>query len=615
MWLLDTQDNDTPRLRSIREIDLEADPKTGFPRIQYAIFSHTWAPDDEQEISFDDIQSGNFSRTSTGWRKIQHCRRQAAQDGLEYAWIDTCCIDKRSSAELQEAINSMFHWYSRSNVCYVFLTDVSKAELDSEELATHENCKHLKARDRGVKLIDNAFTRSLWFSRGWTLQELLAPKHVYFYDKDWQLLGDKKSLQCWVSRAAGIDGDVLRGDYSLQQCSVAMRMSWAASRRTTRIEDRAYSLLGIFDVNMPMLYGEGSKAFMRLQEEIIKTNDDQTIFVWESDQSDYVGMLAPDLDAFQGKGEHHYYTFFPSQGFSLSNRGLLIKMPLVQWSLDIYIAVLCCGIIVNGNGKPQGIYLQRLGNSEQYGRVRFQGRHSVPVEGALPALKPVYVRQRALYPSEMHYLQERDYEFGIDPLLLSPSSQQPVNILLGQYRQQDRTISQPPGSKIYPITILSLDHLRLQAEWLGLGFDHDFHPVIVFADSIAFFRSDGSHLELSTQAPGDGSLDRQSSTNPLRGSDHVSNNNYQKFLSSLQHPTLLGQSYQSAVGIIEPVHSYGTYWACKCYLDKETQQFVLLNTRASNGAPVSVTVTIQSWSKKENRALWQVRLTVAHDDE
>ncbi|GIZ45899.1 hypothetical protein CKM354_000904700 [Cercospora kikuchii] len=409
----------------------------------------------------------------------------------------------------------MFRWYSRSNVCYVFLTDVSKAELDLDELATHANCRHLKARDSGVKLIDNAFARCLWFSRGWTLQELLAPKHLYFYDKDWQLLGDKKSLQCWISQASGIDGDVLCGDYSLQQCSVAMRMSWAARRRTTRVEDRAYSLLGIFDVNMPMLYGEGSKAFMRLQEEIIKTNDDQTIFVWESDQSDYVGMLAPDLDAFQGKGEHHYYTFFPSQGFSLSNRGLLIKMPLIQWSLDIYIAVLCCGIIVNGNGKPQGIYLQRLGSSEQYGRVRFQGRHSVPVEGALPALKPVYVRQRVLYPSEMHYLQERDYEFEIDPLLLSPSPQQPVNILLGQYRQQDRTISQPPGSKIYPITILSLDHLRLQAKWLGLGFDHDFHPVIVFATSIAFFRSDGSHLDLSTQALG-----------VMRGSDHVSNNNY-----------------------------------------------------------------------------------------
>ncbi|PPJ54095.1 hypothetical protein CBER1_06330 [Cercospora berteroae] len=553
MWLLDTKDNETPQLTSVRETDLEVDPKTGFPRIQYAIFSHTWTQDDEQEIHFDDLRSGNFSLTGLGWRKLQHCRRQAARDGLEYAWIDTCCIDKRSSAELQEAINSMFHWYSRSNVCYVFLTDVRKAELDLEELATHANCRHLKARKRGVKLINNAFTRCLWFSRGWTLQELLAPKYVYFYDQDWQLIGDKKSLQCWISQASGMDGDVLRGDYNLQQCSVAMRMSWAARRRTTRIEDRAYSLLGIFDVNMPMLYGEGSRAFMRLQEEIIKTNDDQTIFVWESDQSDHVGMLAPDLDAFQGKGEHHYHTFFPSQGFSLSNRGLFIKMPLIQWSLDIYIAVLCCGVIVNGNGKPQGIYLHRLGNSEQYGRVRFQGRHSVPVEGALPALKSVYVRQRALYQSEMHYLQERDYEFEIDPLLLSPSSQDPSNIRLGQYHLQNRTITQPPGSKGYPIAILSLDHLGLQLKWPGLGFDDDFHPVVVFAESIAFFPSNGGQLDLSTKAQGIGLLDRQSPANPLGGSDHVSKNDYREFLSSLQHPTLLGQSYQSIVGIIDPI--------------------------------------------------------------
>ncbi|KAF2208075.1 hypothetical protein CERZMDRAFT_21249, partial [Cercospora zeae-maydis SCOH1-5] len=273
----------------------------------YAIFSHTWARDGEDEIGFDDLRSGNFLKSSTGWHKIQHCRRQAARDGLQYAWIDTCCIEKRSSAELQEAINSMYHWYSRSNVCYVFLTD---------------------ARESGVSRIDNAFTRCLWFSRGWTLQELLALKYVYFYDKDWQLLGDKRSLQCWISRAAGIDGDVLRGDYSLQQCSVAMRMSWAARRHTTRVEDRAYSLLGLFDVNMPMLYGEGSKAFMRLQEEIIKTNNDQSIFVWESDQSNHIGMLAPNLEAFEGKGDHFYHTFFPPQGFSLSNSGLLIKMPL-----------------------------------------------------------------------------------------------------------------------------------------------------------------------------------------------------------------------------------------------------------------------------------------------
>ncbi|KAM3413555.1 hypothetical protein BST61_g11543 [Cercospora zeina] len=414
----------------------------------------------EDEIGSDDLRSGNFSHPSTGWHKIQYSRRQAARDGLEYAWIDTCCIDKRSSAELQEAINSMFHWYSRTVVCYVFLTDVSKGELDMGELATHANCRHLKAREPGVSRLGNAFINCLWFSRGWTLQEHLAPKHVYFYDKDWYLLGDKKSLQCWISRAAGIDGDVLRGDYTFQHCSVAMRMSWAARRRTTRIEDRAYSILGLFDVNMPMLYGEGSKAFMRLQEEIIKTNNDQSIFVWESDQSNHIGMLAPNLDAFQGKGDHFYHTFFPPRGFSLSNSELLIKMPLIQWSLDVYIAVLCCGPIISG----------KVSNMD------------IP-----------------LYPQELDYIHERDYEFGIDPLLLSPSAHRPSNIPDGKYYPETLTITLPPGSKAYPLTILSIEHLGLQLKFLGLGLDDDFHPVIVLADSYYFFMVNETHLDPTDQ--------------------------------------------------------------------------------------------------------------------
>ena len=607
MWLLDTQDNDTPRLRSIREIDLEADPKTGFPRIQYAIFSHTWAPDDEQEISFDDIQSGNFSRTSTGWRKIRHCRRQAAQDGLEYAWIDTCCIDKRSSAELQEAINSMFHWYSRSNVCYVFLTDVSKAELDLEELATHENCKHLKARDRGVKLIDNAFTRSLWFSRGWTLQELLAPKHVHFYDKDWQLLGNKRSLQCWISRAAGIDGDILRGDYSLQQCSVAMRLSWAAGRETTRIEDRAYSLLGLFDVNMPMLYGEGQKAFMRLQEEIIKMNDDHSIFIWKRDDIDpsHIGMLAPNLDAFKGKGEHTYHNYFPSEGFSLSNRGLSIKMPLIQYSLDTYIAVLSCGLVSDGATFSHGLFLRRLGDRKQYGRVRFQGRHSIKVNEDLPPSKSIYVRQRPLSPSELYYLDDHGYKFFVAPSLLSPSSEDPTNIYFGQH--SSCAITQPTGVRAYPIAILSIRHLRLDQKWLSLGFDDDFHPVVVLSDTFSILMHTAGGIDLTDYEFFDiekRNTDLYHVARSAFGPPALPGSGHEDFLNDLKFPTFIHIGLEEGKWTVKPVQTNrGTYWGCKCFRDVAHLDLGLAKTGNAAQARGSSTVKIRIGKKGPH---WQI---------
>jgi hypothetical protein len=165
---------------------------------------------------------------------------------------NSCCIDKTSTAELSEAINSMFRWYREARVCYAYLADVQEA----------------------TQLAD-----SRWFTRGWTLQELVAPSTVWFYTVDWQYLGSKVDLQLELQRVTGIDTGVLT-DGVLEKVSIAGRMSWAAKRQTTRIEDRAYSLMGIFDVNMPLLYGEGKKAFVRLQEEIMKTSDDQSLFAW-----------------------------------------------------------------------------------------------------------------------------------------------------------------------------------------------------------------------------------------------------------------------------------------------------------------------------------------------
>ncbi|KAI1322726.1 HET-domain-containing protein [Xylariaceae sp. FL0255] len=220
----------------------------------YAVLSHRWG---SEEISFQDL--------SRRLQKIENCCRQALHDGFQWAWVDTCWIDKTSSAELSEAINSMFAWYKRSAVCYIFLNDVSETTVNFTRT-------------------ESSFHRSQWFTRGWTLQELLAPRHARFFNSRWEILGEmtEQSDLCEiVSSITRIPMGYLNGSLPLSQACVAMRMSWASRRITTRVEDIAYCLLGIFDVNMPLLYGEGSKAFLRLQECIIQKTHDSTILVWD----------------------------------------------------------------------------------------------------------------------------------------------------------------------------------------------------------------------------------------------------------------------------------------------------------------------------------------------
>ncbi|RFU33628.1 hypothetical protein B7463_g2650, partial [Scytalidium lignicola] len=176
----------------------------------YVILSHTW---DIEEVSFEDYV-GQQCKSKKGYNKIYDCCRVAESEGFQYGWIDTCCIDKSSSAELSEAINSMFRWYREAALCYVYLSDV-----DSSEDPTAEH---------------SSFFRSRWFTRGWTLQELLAPTEVVFLSSDWVEIGSKKSLLSTVSRIAGIDEKAL-DEYRWTEYSVAQKMSWAAGRQTTRI--------------------------------------------------------------------------------------------------------------------------------------------------------------------------------------------------------------------------------------------------------------------------------------------------------------------------------------------------------------------------------------------
>jgi hypothetical protein len=222
----------------------------------YAILSHTWGEHGD-EVTFKDVVEST-GKHKAGYNKVLFCGQQAAKDGLQYFWVDTCCIDKSSSAELSEAINSMFRWYRDATQCYVYLNDVSVSD-------SFENTESPQST------WETGFRNSRWFTRGWTLQELIAPVSVIFFSREGERLGDKKSLEAQIHDVTGVDVGVLRGTSPLFLYDVHERMSWAAKRWTTIQEDKAYSLLGIFNIHLPIIYGEGENAFIRLQEEIEKS--------------------------------------------------------------------------------------------------------------------------------------------------------------------------------------------------------------------------------------------------------------------------------------------------------------------------------------------------------
>ncbi|KAK7468914.1 hypothetical protein VKT23_003411 [Stygiomarasmius scandens] len=275
----------------------------------YAILSHTWV---DEEVSFQDIQHPEVAQVKKGYTKIIRACHLARQQKLHYIWIDSCCINKDSSAELSEALNSMYRYYADSAVCYVYLSDVLSDD---------------------PRKVNSMFRSCKWFTRGWTLQELLAPSELVFYDSNWKKIGTKLSLHDIITSRTGIPAKVLFGDYS--DISIARKMSWAARRQTTRPEDRAYSLMGIFRVSMPVIYGEGlTNAFMHLQREIILSSDDRSIFAWVATLSDSDldsrGLLA--RSPFDFRWSRNVGMSGPIVGkdssFSMTNSGLHIHLPV-----------------------------------------------------------------------------------------------------------------------------------------------------------------------------------------------------------------------------------------------------------------------------------------------
>lgn len=347
----------------------------------YAILSHTWH--EGQEVSFQEmLDLADETKKKSGYRKIVESARQAKDMGYSYVWIDTCCIDKKSSSELSEAINSMFNWYKNSKYCFVYLADI---ETPQERIPA-----------------TRSFLRSRWFKRGWTLQELIAPLKVCFFDRNWNPVGEKGYLAEDLSRATSIPESILRNTEPVESMSIAARMSWAANRETTRVEDIAYCLMGIFDVSMPLLYGEGRKAFIRLQEEIIRRSNDHSIFMWRDEvgqDSSYRGLLARSPDefmhcswlSFSPRAESDFPYFITNTGLQLNLKLAPVTMPqIVNWSInaldrdedlskelreedDLYLPILDCKDTGLHGGTDHTVVLKRLQkNGHQFARVMTQ---------------------------------------------------------------------------------------------------------------------------------------------------------------------------------------------------------------------------------------------------
>ena len=230
----------------------------------YAILSHTWG---EDEQTFQDTQALHERCKTAGENprdlatpEVRESCILAARHGYRWIWNDTCCINKENSTELSEAIKSMFRWYSLAEVCFAYLADVEGG------------CD--------LRAADSAFRTARWHSRGWTLQELIAPSVVIFVSREWQIVGNKTELALLLQNITGVWSKVLTREVHYSKLSVSRRMLWASGRSTNRVEDEAYCLMGLFDVHMPTIYGEGRHAFYRLQHELMKQSFDTSLFAW-----------------------------------------------------------------------------------------------------------------------------------------------------------------------------------------------------------------------------------------------------------------------------------------------------------------------------------------------
>lgn len=255
----------------------------------YAILSHRWG---QCEVTYQDLQRPDFAplddAQNLSWSKICNSRNTARHLGFSHIWIDSCCIDQKSSAELSESINSMYSWYENAGLCIAYLMD-----------------------DDGT---ESSFEKSVWWTRGWTLQELIAPKELLFYSSDWKPRHTRFQKASLIEKMTGISSVILEkpSRKALRELSVATKLSWATRRETAKEEDQAYSLLGLFEIHMATLYGEGRhNALWRLQMEIYHRTSDHTLFAWDRYTASQLvsNILASQLKDFEDLKLLHKTTY------------------------------------------------------------------------------------------------------------------------------------------------------------------------------------------------------------------------------------------------------------------------------------------------------------------
>ena len=335
MWLINTI-----------TFQLEEVTHEGNDGTPYAILSHCW--EEGQEVSFQEFNDPDPRqeiRQKRGFEKIwKTCERAKSENPpLHYCWVDTCCIDKKSSAELTEAINSMFKWYRDSTVCYAYMHDLNnRGDLDSE------------------------LPKCRYFTRGWTLQELIAPENIVFFDTEWMSRGTKIDLLNLLEKVTRIPNYVLRvGDFVHREC-IARRMSWAANRQTKRVEDQAYCLMGLFGIHMPMIYGEGEQAFVRLQEELIKNIHDRSVFAWKAISDEpYRGLLARNAAEYAHCGDYESLnTFKWTSNYQMLNGGIRLEDEIsiiTKKQGNFYRLTLDCFDTARGSRRLISIPLHKMG--------------------------------------------------------------------------------------------------------------------------------------------------------------------------------------------------------------------------------------------------------------
>ncbi|CAG9986766.1 unnamed protein product [Clonostachys byssicola] len=343
------------RILKTRQYELVEAKDIPDPFPPYAILSHMWLSPKE-EITYQDFKSRkedieNDVYKQTGWAKLKRYCDRAARDGWDWAWMDTCCIDKTNPADTQEAINAMFRWYQNASICYAYLGDVDaygsleEAGLIDQDHPMNEDLDEMPgmipvpgaATNHMRTAVGRSLVNAKWFTRGWTLQELLAPRYLVFMDKSWHRIGTRESWAAEINEASRIEPKHLTTfkPTDFTSCSIAMRMSWASSRYTTVEEDETYSLLGLFGISLPLIYGEGRwRAFDRLQRELIMVYTDDSIFAWKLSETNQgfirlqrqgqkpgLGILAPSIREFRDASQIQSFGYYGHK-FEMSNLGL-----------------------------------------------------------------------------------------------------------------------------------------------------------------------------------------------------------------------------------------------------------------------------------------------------